>query len=86
MSSARFMDDKSSKLEDAEMGLYLLKVIERFRSIEKGIFSKLRNEKIKRKLEKENLDLSEFYDEILEKDAESEPDDDEIKELYEEKF
>ena len=43
VSMSKAVNNEESKNEDAELGLYLLRVVENFRSIEKKIFAKQRN-------------------------------------------
>ena len=44
VSTSKFVNNEEAKTEDAELGLYLLRVVEQFRSIEKKIFAKKRNQ------------------------------------------
>jgi len=62
-SVSKFMADANSKTEDAELGLYLIRIVEQFRSIEKKIFKKYRNEELtKKKLENsKRRRLNKFY-------------------------
>lgn len=62
-SVSKFVNNQATKTEDAELGLYLLRIVEQFRSIEKKIFKKFRNEKIlNEKIQKgHNKKLHKFY-------------------------
>ena len=73
VSMSKAVNNEESKNEDAELGLYLLRVVENFRSIEKKIFAKQRNrDSIKQLFSNETngqySKLSKFYDQLMNKD------------------
>ena len=65
-SVSKFVNNQATKTEDAELGLYLLRIVEQFRSIEKKIFKRFRHELLyKEKMEDEyNQKLLEHYEEV----------------------
>ena len=68
VSTSKFVNNEEAKTEDAELGLYLLRVVEQFRSIEKKIFAKKRNQERVQQLRKKHKSIFTSYENILEED------------------